>query len=103
MIFCNKEVVTTFKSSLDENHVCFDEYSHYSVCTNLLDLKNLNTTGFIIKLPPFFSYKKLFSAVLFNLAPKISKDLKIHKIVKYSYKTIGVWVSFARTQFNKCV
>lgn len=69
----------------------------------LLDLKNLNTTGFIIKLPPFFSHKKLFSAVLFNLAPKISKDLKIHKIVKYSYKTIGVWVSFARTQFNKCV
>lgn len=71
MIFSNKE------ASLDENHVYFDESSHYSV---LLDLKNLNTTGFIIKLPTFFSIKKLFSAVLFNLAPKISKDLKIHKI-----------------------
>lgn len=65
-----------------------------------LVLKNLNTTGFIIKLPPFFSYKKLFSAGLFNLAPKILKDLKIHKIVKYIYKSIGVGVSFARTHFN---
>lgn len=57
MIFSNKEAVTTFKSSLDENHVCFDEYSHYTVRTIGFEKPEYHWIHHKITVHPFFLIK----------------------------------------------